>query len=266
VLSVTRLLPMTSCFNAVRDLAIKTITTIFLLTTTVFADGPHATVKIDNLTILECTHILNQYTPFRVTAETPLEHLLPKNHHLDLMSITSDTTLPTVLAIVDQDTDYYATVTNNCVHILYKATNLLLNHKFTDFAVTGDMADVILALRKEIPTLILFYPFHIGWKHLNGPNPYIPPTAYEHQTYGGQTMSFHLTNITARDVLTQAAMSQTNRMYWIATYGNDVNVSYYSEKDNMGAKTIQNHDPEIIERIHHAQEEPKQNQEPPPKQ
>jgi hypothetical protein len=139
----------------------------------------------------------------------------------------------------------------------------MLSQNLSDFNVHGDLVDVFLALRQEIPSLVLLYPFIIGGRHLTGPNPYVPPTPYQHQTNGGQTGSLQLTNASGRDVLSQATQAQTNHMYWIAEYaGTNVIASFFSKNDI-------DHDPELLERIRQAQEESEkglgQNQGPQPK-
>jgi len=187
-----------------------------------------------------------------------LAYTLPKNHHLDPVAIIHDASWTTISAIVEQDPDYYATVTNSTIQILYKKSQGVLNHTLTQFSVTGDLVDTFFLLHKEMPSLVTMYPLHIGWKHEISQSPPVwkelPPSPYQHQIYGGQTLSLALTNATARDVLTQIMRSQTNHMYWAAECGNGITVSFFSEKDNMGEQTIQAHDAELMERIRHAQE------------
>lgn len=216
--------------------------------------------KVNDLTVLECVHILNEFTHFQVNCEMPLAYSLPQNHSLDINLLDQNTGAEAIEAIVRQDPDYSMTVTGNTINITWnrlpRDTTYLLNHPLPEFVITnGDVADVFSALRKKAPTLLLSHPFHMGrmdmrqtptgWIHVGKTND--PPVSqFDHQTYGGQPVHFQLTNTTVRNVLLQTSLSQSNHMYWASEFGSTrgaVYISLYTDSEHMGRKTIQGRQP-----------------------
>jgi len=239
--------------------------------------------KIEGLTVLECVHVLNEYTRFRINCETksrftPLDHPPAKdakledvglagcagaetmmvlvanqrrNYSLDLDSLDKETPFDTVAAVVQQDPEYLVTRNEDSINVAWKklptGPDYVLNRTVPQFVVeNGDLLDVSKRLRDF--GLNMHHPFI-----MSGTNEEFV-LDYERQQCGGKKMSLHLENQSIRDVLNEVAASQSN-MYWTAEYTtNGVTVSFYSDAEHAGRQIAQRHDPAIQERIRQAAE------------
>lgn len=235
------------------------------------------TNKMEGLTILECIHILNEYTSFKINCEIPsrfappdkhVEHPpveydqvamcgcnetvvypsinLAHDHNIDLDVVDKTSSFATVSAVFQQDPDFSIARNGDLISVVWKklprGQDYVLNKTIPSFSINnGDLLEIFRQLIHIVPTIDVYHPFRI----VNTNELFI--TTAGRQQCGGRRVSLSLTNSTVREILNEIATVQSN-MYWTAEYSvfegtNRVMISFYATSEHAGSQVLVSYDP-----------------------